>query len=106
MIAPEKIREIKRLLQSGTLSQRNIGRRLGVSRGIVNAVARGKRPDHAERERTRPAELLAPSGLPVRCPTCGGLVQMPCVLCRVRAIQRYERMKRRPAQAMAGGRVA
>jgi len=77
--------EIKRLLGEGRLSQRKIARRVGVSRGTVNAIARGKRPDHGPR---RPGDDSPfPSGRPARCPTCGGLVQMPCLACRVRALQ-------------------
>jgi hypothetical protein len=77
--------EIKRLLGEGRLSQRKIARRVGVSRGTVNAIAGGKRPDRGP---GRPADdSPLPSGRPARCPTCGGMVQMPCLACRVRALQ-------------------
>jgi hypothetical protein len=79
--------EIKRLLGEGRLSQRKIARRVGVSRGTVNAIARGKRADYQPRRPGPGEDVLAPSGRPARCTTCGGLVQMPCLACRVRALQ-------------------
>jgi transcriptional regulator with XRE-family HTH domain len=85
MLAPRTIDEIRRLILSGNLSQRKIARRLGVSRGTVNAVALGKRPRPHDRRLERP--LAAPLGPVVRCPGCGGLVHSPCLLCRVRAQQ-------------------
>ena len=89
MIASQIIDEIQRLILSGSLSQRKIARRLGVSRGTVNAVARGKRPAPGQRPCEDP--LAAPSGPLVRCPGCGGLVRSPCLLCRVRARQEDRR---------------
>ncbi len=95
MIAPELVEQIKRLLAEGHLSQRAIARLTGVSRGSVNAIAQGKR--HEPRPR-RHEELLpqAPSGPPQRCPTCGGLVYMPCVLCYVRSSLAQNPSPRRP----------
>jgi hypothetical protein len=85
MIATTVVDEIRRLLQQGRLSQRNIASRIGVSRGTVNAIALGKRADHPARWRREDAGFIPPAGLPVRCPGCGGLVQMPCLLCYIRA---------------------
>jgi hypothetical protein len=88
MIAPEVVDRIRQMLDQGSLSQRGIARRLGVSRGTVNAIALGRRPDYEDVRRRREAdEVPAPSGPPRRCPGCGALVLMPCVACRVRAIQ-------------------
>ncbi len=86
MIADAVVSEIRDLLLAGGLSQRKIAQRLGVSRGTVCAIAHGKRPDYAHR---RPPNntFTPPSGLPVRCPGCGGMVQAPCLLCHVRAIK-------------------
>ena len=91
MIALEMVEEIRRLLEADQLSQRQIADRVGVSRGTVNAIAAG-RGSHGDR-------VPRPSGPPRRCPGCGGLVQMPCVACGVRAILRRqrERQRRRPA---------
>ncbi|MBN2475836.1 MAG: helix-turn-helix domain-containing protein [Pirellulales bacterium] len=86
MIAPEIVDEIRRLLAEGRLSQRKIARRTGVSRNTVGAIATGRRRD---RKRRHPGRLEAddapPAGPPQRCPGCGGMVWMPCRLCRTRA---------------------
>jgi len=83
MIAPTVVEEIRNLLRGGGLSQRQIARRLGVSRGTVNAIALGRRADIVLRT---PEEegFPSPAGAAVRCPGCGGRVQMPCLLCYVR----------------------
>jgi len=98
MIAPEVVEKIRRMLRQGTLSQRGIARRLGVSRGTVNAIALGRRPDYEALRHCRGAdEIPAPGGPPVRCPGCGAMVLMPCVACGVRAIQdrRHRELRRR-----------
>ena len=86
MIAQAVVEEIRHLLDEGAISQRKIARRLGVSRGTVNAIAQGKRPDGMGR-RDEAEDFLAPVGLPRRCPGCGGMVLMPCLLCHVRAMR-------------------
>ncbi len=91
MIATTLVREIRELLRAGELSQRKIARRLGVSRGSVNAIARGKRPDRSARRSAFADGFVVPTGLPRRCPGCGGMVQMPCLLCYVRAIRQRRR---------------
>jgi len=86
MIAQSIIDEVRLLLAEGELSQRKIAARLGISRGTVYAIASGRR-----RDRRRPADAgggtghCDSSGPPQRCPGCGGLVYMPCRLCRLRA---------------------
>ena len=84
MIATTLIDEIRRMLHEGCLSQRKIAVRLSVSRGTVNAVARGKRPDYSARRQREDDGFIPPMGMPVRCSGCGGLVQMPCLLCYIR----------------------
>jgi hypothetical protein len=85
MLALEKVRQIEQLLADGELSQRQIARRAGVSRGSVATIALGRRPDYeALRREKAEREIPAPSGPPRRCPTCRALVRMPCVACRVR----------------------
>ncbi len=84
MIAPALVEEIRGLLSASGLSQRKIAARLGVSRGTVNAIALGRRADRATPARQADG-LPAPAGPAVRCPGCGGRVQMPCLLCYVRA---------------------
>jgi hypothetical protein len=89
MIAACVVKEIQDMLRAGTLSQRKIARRMGVSRGTVTAIALGRRCDRPARKRTE--EFDFPSGPPLRCPGCGGLVQMPCLLCRLRAMRQRAR---------------
>ena len=51
MITPAVAEEIKQLLRTRGLSQRRIAARTGVSRGTVNAIALGKRPDYRAGDR-------------------------------------------------------
>ena len=88
MIASTVVGQIHDLLAQGTLSQRKIARQLGVSRGTVSAIARGKRPDYAQRHRRSAADFVFPAGPVERCPGCGALVQMPCLACRIKALKR------------------
>jgi len=87
MIAASVVSEIRSLLTDSGLSQRKIARRLGVSRGTVNAIARGKRPDHAGGRPRSMEDWTTMIGPVARCPRCGGMVQMPCLACRIRAMQ-------------------
>jgi len=88
MIAPGIVSEVRDLLADGQISQREIARRLGISRGTVNAIALGRRPDRSSPRRQGPGDFVPPAGVPTRCPTCGGKVQMPCLACQVRATMR------------------
>ena len=96
MIATGVVEEIRALLAEGELSQRKIAQRVGVSRGTVNAIARGKRRDQAIRRRGCGTDFAVPSGPLRRCPGCGGKVYMPCLLCLVRAIKQHHRFQGRP----------
>ena len=91
MIAPAKVKEIEDLIAEGRLSQRKIARLTGISRATIGAIAAGRRPDYDERHRLRQLELAEePLGPRQRCPGCGGVVYMPCRLCRVRRIKSQE----------------
>ncbi|MBN1395699.1 MAG: helix-turn-helix domain-containing protein [Pirellulales bacterium] len=81
MLSPEIVDEVRRLLAEGVHSQRKIARLTGVSRGSVCAIANGRR---TERRRCSDEDQERPSGPPRRCPGCGGMVYMPCLLCRAR----------------------
>lgn len=83
MIGSGMVAEIRRLLAEGRLSQRKIAKLTGISRATISAIASGRRPDY----QPRPANDLfdRPQGPPRRCLGCGGLVYLPCKLCRVRA---------------------
>lgn len=74
--------EVRRLLAEGRLSQRQIARRTGVSRGAVAAIASGRRRAPAVQALGPPGGQ--PRGKPIRCPGCGALVQMPCLACWLR----------------------
>lgn len=75
--------EVLTLLESG-LSQRKVSALLGVSRGYVQNVRHGRY--HEQREE----EFVYPGGGFARCPTCGGLVMMPCLLCGVLEHERLQ----------------
>jgi hypothetical protein len=71
---PDCERRTIELLAAG-LSQREVARELGINKNTVNAIAKrwsdGPRPS----SRTPPGYA--------RCPTCGGMVQMPCRRCEL-----------------------
>ena len=85
MLPPTTVMEVRRLLNDGCLSQRSIALSLGISRGTVHAIAAGKRPERRTGQGS--AGFFSPAGIPKRCPTCGGMVQMPCLLCHVRRLR-------------------
>ena len=95
MIGAAVVDQIRGLLAAGRLSQRRIAEGVGVSRGTVNAIARGKRPDYVARRVLSGNDFTPPGGRPVRCPGCGGMVQAPCLLCHVRAIKQRRRLRPR-----------
>jgi transcriptional regulator with XRE-family HTH domain len=80
MIAGKIVAEAQRLLLEGRHSQRAVARLLGISRGTVRAIANGRRPVYPDSD----DEAEQSAGPPVRCPSCGGTVFMPCRLCRTR----------------------
>jgi hypothetical protein len=94
MIPAWRVAAIRHMLAEGDLSQRRIAERTGVSRGTVGAIALGRRPDHEDRRQARCGgfstadDFSSPSRPPERCPECGGMVQMPCLACRVRGLPR------------------
>jgi hypothetical protein len=82
MLALSTVMEINRLLKEGLLSQRQIAKRLGVSRGTVGAIASGQRPlVGKEPHEYNPASMNG-RGQPQRCPRCGKHVYLPCQVCR------------------------
>ena len=102
MLAPSMVLEIRRLLAEGIFSQRKIARLTGVSRGSVGAIASGKRPDYELRSRVED-KFERPAGPPRRCPTCGGMVYMPCRLCALRRRLASKGKNRRPDPRPEGG---
>jgi transcriptional regulator with XRE-family HTH domain len=82
MIAAHLVEQIEQLLAEGKLSQRKIARLTGVSRGTIGAIASGRRQARPRRISLWEDELEVPDTPPQRCPGCGGMVYMPCRLCR------------------------
>jgi Predicted transcriptional regulators len=79
MINNTVIQTIQILLKQGKMSQRQIAKHIGVSRGTVQAVAKGKRTLTVPKA----VSWVAPTGQPKRCPQCGGQVRMPCLACQI-----------------------
>ncbi|MCL2117318.1 MAG: aldo/keto reductase [Planctomycetaceae bacterium] len=80
MIAEAKITEAELLLAYGQLSQRKIAKITGLSRGTICMIANGKRKIQVKTvDPDMPPE--PEDGPPVRCPGCGAMVQLPCLLC-------------------------
>jgi Helix-turn-helix len=101
------VQEIRRLLDAGTLSQRKIAARLGVSRGTVGAIASGQRGLFGREPVAAGPDLYDPDQPPERCGGCGALVHMPCLLCRTRRyVQRQRRLRELGKDKGAGQRVA
>ena len=91
MISANKEQEAARLLNETQFSHRKIAKMVGISRGVVGAIAAGTRPDYDARRRARDEaeeEKVGPVG---RCPTCGARVYLPCRLCKVRELKDQER---------------
>lgn len=89
MLPTALIMEVRRLLDRRELSHREISKRLGVSRGLINAMANGQRGNHGRDpgEATPTSSPRRELTSPMRCPECGGLVYPPCRLCAARAFQ-------------------
>lgn len=88
MISAETALEVETLLAEGRLSQRQIAQRLGISRGTVNNIARGRRvlrSRHRGETTAGGPEIAYPSGPVGRCRFCGSLVRQPCLACQLRA---------------------
>ena len=100
MIPPTMVARIEGLLEEG-VSQREVHRRTGVSRGTIGKIARGERPDYeAVRQQRETEELTLFNGPVERCPGCGAMVEMPCRACGMlsRLARAGRRMRARPAQ--------
>ena len=87
---PRQVRIAAKVLLARGCSQREVARRLGLSRKTVWNLLHGRRGE-------------ASSRASCRCPGCGGLLsQWPCVLCRTRRHQSDRREGRRPGAAGNG----
>jgi hypothetical protein len=84
MIPPDVVSAVCRLLIETKLSQREIARRTGISRGSVRAIASSRQFENATCRPTEEIDWERPVGSPERCPDCGGLIFPPCILCATR----------------------
>jgi hypothetical protein len=84
MLSAALIHEIDCLLKESELSHRKIAARLGVSRGIVNAIANGRRGLHGKEPLGEERRSLAPASSAERCSHCGYRVYPPCLICHAR----------------------
>lgn len=81
---------VKEMVANG-VSQRDAAKRARCSRATVNSICTGKWFDgkwaRAKQRGERLPNYERPpfSGPHKRCKTCGGLVQMPCLACKVGA---------------------
>jgi len=88
MIPRDKILLVKRLLEEG-MTQRDIARQTGVSRGTVSRVSQGILTVGERHEETSFPKRL---DQPTRCPKCGLLVTTdPCIFCYTEAYSEIDR---------------
>ncbi|MCA9184662.1 MAG: hypothetical protein R3E01_11595 [Pirellulaceae bacterium] len=86
MLTDEQVIKARELIASRELSQRQIARLLGISRTMVQTIARGRRQLKVEREPSDEPEFRDRVE-PVRCTGCGMMIDViPCVYC---AAMRY-----------------
>jgi hypothetical protein len=91
MIPEPKVDEIKALLACGGHSRRKIARMTGISRGTVNAIANGRRPDYRQRHKDSAYDPYA-HGRYEKCPDCGAKAVLHelagrCMACQIRRRQ-------------------
>jgi hypothetical protein len=101
MLKPSIVEEIRFLLAEKKWNYGQIARAAGVCRATVGRIARGEGPyAHAP----EPPGEAEPTGPAERCKACGGLVYMPCRVCRLRRRMALRRPARRPRpEAGEGG---
>ena len=102
MLSSEQIREIRRLLAKGK-SYRNIARVSGASRWTIAKIAAGDGTKHETSPLTK--ELRPPAGPVARCPTCGGRVYTPCLVCGIRRLKATARLTASRTTAKPEGRL-
>jgi transcriptional regulator with XRE-family HTH domain len=103
MLKLETINRVQRLLATGQYSQRAIARMAGIGRALVSRIARGLLDERLASAETDDSdfEFVEPERPYVRCPTCGGRVLMPCLLCQFQAREERERRRARLQQWLA-----
>jgi hypothetical protein len=113
-LTPEVVQEVQRLLVEERLSFRVVAKRIGCSRASVAAIAsRPYLPPAEDQEDSDWDDLLHSGelfqGPLARCPGCGAMVYLPCLLCRVRELAAQEAEKTSPdvdsLAPVAAGRI-
>jgi hypothetical protein len=84
MLSTALVHEIDRLLKEGELSHRKIAARLGVSRGVIGAIANGRRGLYGKEPLNEDRHSLTPTAPATRCCRCGYRVYLPCLICEAR----------------------
>lgn len=102
MLSPALEDRIRTLLLEGRLSQREIARLTGTSRSTVAAIADGHRNGSLRQTADDRTAYFSTASRPRRCPQCGGMVFMPCHLCRVRAYAMERTLAAAGANAASG----
>jgi len=101
MIDPALEGEIRRLLATGH-TQRAVSRMTSVCRQTVGAIAKGRLDRNARQAQRDAEQVTGLPGPPRRCPTCGGIVKMPCRLCQTRELKAGGRLPRVSSGADGG----
>lgn len=104
MLKEHTVQRIQSLLAEG-MSQRRIAEVTGVSRGRIVLIAKGRRPDYEairrakQQEQENPFDTTKPAE---RCPECGNLVHMPCMICRTRRAMALESRRQCVPESSSG----
>ena len=93
MLEHHLVLQIILLLNEKKYSQREIAKMMGISRGTVNAIARGRRKLLPRKTELKEKKTPLPRGEPRRCPHCGAMVRMPCLACTLRRIAKKRKRK-------------
>jgi len=95
MVPPAMVATVQRLLSEGAHSYRKIAEITRISRGVIQDIAKGRRPDYEALRRQRQADRQEVVGPAARCPTCGNRVFLPCRECRMQVQVDRERSNRK-----------
>lgn len=100
-VPDEIIDRVEQFLREG-LSQREVARQTGTSLGTVSRVATGQRKRLGAQRRRREEESTERCGPVRRCPGCGYLVELPCLVCQAR-IAREQTLRTRRRELLVSG---
>jgi hypothetical protein len=81
MIDSKTILSIRHAIHHDNMTHKDAAKKFKVSRGAVNLAASGAISREGESVSLSCKDTSPPTGQYVRCPGCGGMVQMPCLSC-------------------------